>query len=135
MSTPRTLLRQRGGQDTARVGMAERCALFVIIALGESLLVTGATFAKLAWHAGAIAAFVVAMVGSVAYTYLHVLIVGGVIVGAVGDELILAHPHHATDAAAALALGATATTIVVLVAAWESVALRKPIVAMRPARE
>ena len=26
--------------------MAERCALFVIIALGESLLVTGATFAR-----------------------------------------------------------------------------------------
>ena len=32
--------------------MAERCALFVIIALGESLLVTGATFAELAWSPG-----------------------------------------------------------------------------------
>ena len=31
--------------------MAERCALFVIIALGESVLVTGATFAGLAWTA------------------------------------------------------------------------------------
>ena len=29
--------------------MAERCALFIIIALGESILVTGATFAGLAW--------------------------------------------------------------------------------------
>src|SRR5262249_11575306 len=29
--------------------LAERCALFVIIALGESLLVTGATFAALDW--------------------------------------------------------------------------------------
>ncbi len=29
--------------------MAERCALFIIIALGESLLVTGATFAGLPW--------------------------------------------------------------------------------------
>ncbi|MCL6485575.1 MAG: low temperature requirement protein A, partial [Janthinobacterium lividum] len=31
--------------------MAERCALFVIIALGESLLVTGTTFAGLEWTA------------------------------------------------------------------------------------
>ncbi len=31
--------------------MAERCALFVIIALGESLLVSGATFATSAWSA------------------------------------------------------------------------------------
>ena len=29
--------------------MAERCGLFVIIALGESILVTGATFSSLAW--------------------------------------------------------------------------------------
>ena len=29
--------------------MAERCGLFVIIALGESILITGATFANLAW--------------------------------------------------------------------------------------
>ena len=29
--------------------MAERCALFVIIALGESIVVTGATFAELTW--------------------------------------------------------------------------------------
>ena len=31
--------------------MAERCALFVIIALGESIVVTGATFAELTWTA------------------------------------------------------------------------------------
>jgi low temperature requirement protein LtrA len=29
--------------------LAERCGLFVIIALGESILVTGATFADLEW--------------------------------------------------------------------------------------
>ena len=29
--------------------LAERCALFIIIALGESMLVTGATFAELTW--------------------------------------------------------------------------------------
>ena len=36
----------RTGTSTAR-HLAERCALFIIIALGESLLVTGATFAEL----------------------------------------------------------------------------------------
>jgi low temperature requirement protein LtrA len=188
--------------------LAERCALFVIIALGESLLVTGATFAKLAWDAVSTAGLGVALIGSVAmwwvyfdtgaerashrirhaddpgrqariaYTYLHALIVAGIIVAAVGDELVLAHPDHASGAAvaatlggpalylvgnalfkwvtndrrapplshlvglallaallpvglghhvSALALAAAATGVLVLVAAWESVALRRPL--------
>jgi low temperature requirement protein LtrA len=104
--------------------MAERCGLFVIIALGESVLVTGATFAGLSWTAEHIGAFLVAFAGSVAmwviyfnigadrssrliassddpgrlarngYTYLHILIVAGIIVVAVGDDLAL---HHAGD--------------------------------------
>jgi len=104
--------------------LAERCALFVIIALGESILVTGATFAGHAWTASSITAFVVAFLGSVAmwwiyfdtgaerashrisqsqdpgrqarlaYTYLHLLIIAGIIVCAVADELALAHPDH-----------------------------------------
>jgi low temperature requirement protein LtrA len=107
--------------------LAERCALFVIIALGESLLVTGATVADMAWTPVTIAAFLVAFLGSVAmwavyfnvgaergshhiaaaadpgrlgrsgYTYLHILIVAGIIVSAVADELALAHPHGHTD--------------------------------------
>ena len=187
--------------------LAERCALFVIIALGESLLVTGATFAALDWNAVAVAGLVVALVGSVAmwwvyfdtgaerasrrirhstdpgrqartaYTYLHAPIVGGVIVGAVGDELLLSHPEHLTGAGiaaliggpalylagnalfkwvtndrrapplshgaglalllallpvalghyvSALALGALASGVLVMVAAWETAALRRP---------
>jgi low temperature requirement protein LtrA len=108
--------------------MAERCALFVIIALGESLLVTGATFAELQWNTDTVIAMLVALVGTLAmwwvyfdtgaeraahriaqsndpgrqgrnaYTYLHLLIVAGIIVCAVADELVLAHPAHATDA-------------------------------------
>jgi low temperature requirement protein LtrA len=104
--------------------MAERCGLFVIIALGESVLVTGATFAGLSWNAEHIGAFLVAFAGSVAmwviyfnigaerssrliassddpgrlarngYTYLHIPIVVGIIVVAVGDDLAL---HHAGD--------------------------------------
>jgi len=102
--------------------MAERCAGFIIIALGESIVVTGATFAEVGWTATAIAAFVVALVGSIAmwwiyfhigayagsehiskaedtgrfarlaYTYLHLPIVAGIVISAVGDELLLAHP-------------------------------------------
>jgi low temperature requirement protein LtrA len=103
--------------------MAERCGLFIIIALGESILIIGASFAELAWSAGTVAAFAVSFVGSVAmwivyfnigaerasqliassddpgalarsgYTYLHILIVAGIIVTAVADELVLHHPH------------------------------------------
>lgn len=102
--------------------MAERCAAFIIIALGESVVVTGATFAETAWTTASIIAFVVALVGSIAmwwvyfhigaeagsehisnaedtgklarsaYTYLHLPIVAGIVVSAVGDELLLAHP-------------------------------------------
>jgi low temperature requirement protein LtrA len=114
--------------------LSERCGLFVIIALGESILVTGATFAKLPWTPTVITAFVVAFVGSVAmwwvyfnvgaergsrqiaassdpgrlarlaYTYLHLLLVAGVIVVAVGDEMVLAHPTGHTDAKTAAVL-------------------------------
>ena len=51
--------------------MAERCALFVIIALGESVLVTGATAASHAWDVPVLAAFVVAVSGSVAMWWLY----------------------------------------------------------------
>jgi len=114
--------------------MAERCALFVIIALGESILVTGATFAGLAWTAEHTGAFLVAFAGSIAmwviyfnigaergtrliassadpgrlarngYTYLHIVIVAGIIVAAVGDELVLHHPGGHTDIKTAMVL-------------------------------
>ena len=50
--------------------LAERCALFVIIALGESLLITGATFAAQAWDADTLAAFLAAFLGSIAMWWL-----------------------------------------------------------------
>lgn len=118
--------------------MAERCALFVIIALGESLLVTGATFADQQWDEKVIAAFLVAVTGSIAlwwiyfdsglerahhrilrssdpgsqarlaYTYMHAPIVAGVIVCAVADELVLVHPGHASAAGIAAIFGGPA---------------------------
>src|SRR5215213_6019473 len=101
---------------------AERCQLFVIIALGESILVTGTTFAEIEPSALAVCAFVVAFLGSVAlwwiyfarsaeaarevftssedpgrlgrsaYTYFHIPMVAGIIAVAAADELTVAHP-------------------------------------------
>ncbi|TAA08767.1 low temperature requirement protein A [Pseudoxanthomonas winnipegensis] len=103
--------------------LVERCALFVIVALGESILITGATLAHApAWDAAEMIAFATAFVGSLAmwwlyfniavrdatevivqaddpgrygalFHYLHVAIVGSVIVTAVGNDLMIAHPH------------------------------------------
>jgi low temperature requirement protein LtrA len=49
-----------------------------------------------------------------AYTYLHILLVAGIIIVAVADELILAHPveHEADIPTVLTALGGTATYIV-----------------------
>jgi low temperature requirement protein LtrA len=107
--------------------MAERCAGFIIIALGESIVVTGATFAELAWTLETVGAFASAFIGSLAmwwiyfhkgaeagseqiskasdpgrlarlaYTYLHMPIVAGIIVSAVADELVLKHPADHSD--------------------------------------
>ncbi|WP_201316060.1 low temperature requirement protein A [Dyella sp. EPa41] len=119
--------------------LAERCSLFVIIALGESVVVTGSSFADSARGPDAWLAFSIAFVGCVAmwwiyfdlavergsrsiresadpgrtarlgYTYLHLLIVAGIVVSAVGDELSLGHPHAlATGAQAAVLLGGPA---------------------------
>ncbi|TFC41142.1 low temperature requirement protein A [Cryobacterium sp. TmT2-59] len=103
--------------------IAERSALFVIIALGESFLVTGFAFvdqsASLAGVLGLLIAFVsgVAMwwlyfdhaesagsralaadegsgrVARLAYTYVHAVIIAGVVLTGVGDKEILGHPH------------------------------------------
>ncbi|HEY0628030.1 MAG TPA: low temperature requirement protein A [Sphingomicrobium sp.] len=102
--------------------MAERAGLFIIIALGEGIIMTGATFADLPPSMPAVLGFLSAFVGSVAmwwiyfdvgarrgseriehddrpgligrqaYTYGHIPIVAGIIVLAVADEQVLVHP-------------------------------------------
>jgi low temperature requirement protein LtrA len=114
--------------------LAERCALFTIIALGESILVMGATTAGLAWTPGVIAAFLASFAGSLAmwwiyfsdtaeaaseaishakdpgrvaraaYTYIHLLPIAGIIVTAVADEWTIHHPTGHTDPKTAAAL-------------------------------
>src|SRR5713226_3520297 len=107
--------------------MAERCAGFIIIALGESIVVTGVTFADLAWTTETVSAFASAFIGALAmwwiyfhrgagagselisrssepgrlarlaYTCLHMPIVAGIILSAVADELVLTHPADHSD--------------------------------------
>lgn len=102
--------------------LAERCGLFIILALGESLLSTGTALGEHAFSPASLAALVVALAGMVgmwwvyfdsgarrgeralersaepgrlaqlAYTYLHMPIVAGILLSAVSDELVLAHP-------------------------------------------
>ncbi|QGN56217.1 low temperature requirement protein A [Novosphingobium sp. Gsoil 351] len=102
--------------------MAERCGLFIIVALGEGLIITGATYAGAEPMRGIDAAFVNAFLGSFAmwwiyfdigarrgawhiehhevpgliarqaFTYWHLPIVAGIVLLAVVDELTLAHP-------------------------------------------
>jgi low temperature requirement protein LtrA len=43
-------------------------------------------------------------IARLAYTYIHVLIVAGIIITAAGDEIILAHPFDRTSTAAMLLL-------------------------------
>jgi low temperature requirement protein LtrA len=106
---------------------AERFQLFIIIALGESIVVTGATSTDAGLNLETVAALAVAFVGTAslwwlyfetvaghsqrdiaehedpgrmardAYTYLHVPIVAGIILAAVGDELLLLHPLDELD--------------------------------------
>jgi low temperature requirement protein LtrA len=107
--------------------MAERCAGFILIALGEAIVVNGATFAELTWTPHNVGAFLAAFCGSIAawwiyfnrgaeagsamiskstesgrvariaYTYLHMPIVGGIILMAVADEVVLTHPDGHSD--------------------------------------
>jgi low temperature requirement protein LtrA len=128
--------------DISGEHMAERCALFIIIALGESVLVTGSTFAGLGWERLPVAALSVAFAGSVAmwwiyfdtgavrarhriahshdpgrvgrsaYTVIHLPIVAGIIVSAVADEIVLEHPAHADAAGVAAILAGPALYLV-----------------------
>ena len=51
--------------------MAERAGLFIIIALGESILVTGATFGESSLSLETVVAFVVAFMGSIAMWWIY----------------------------------------------------------------
>jgi low temperature requirement protein LtrA len=108
--------------EVSTAHFSERFALFIIIALGESIVLTGATTSDAGMTTPVVTAFAVAFLTTAAlwwlyftyvariaerrlemapnrtrvardaYTYLHVVFVAGIIVSAVGDELVIAHP-------------------------------------------
>jgi low temperature requirement protein LtrA len=114
--------------------LAERNQLFVMIALGESILATGASFSQSPrLDAPTLIAMLVAFAGSVAmwwvyfdtasedgtqaiqqsrdpgrigatFHYIHVTLIAGIIVAAVADELVIEHPEHHLDIASACVL-------------------------------
>ena len=118
---------------------AERFQLFVILALGETIVLTGATTAESSLTTETVVAFGMAFLATAAlwwlyfnyvaaiaqrrlalaedstrlardaYTYLHAPIVAGVILAAVGDELVIAHPTDElpTEEVIAVAAGPT----------------------------
>jgi low temperature requirement protein LtrA len=119
----------------------ERFQLFVIIALGESVVLAGATASETGLTVEVAAALLLAFLSSTAlwwlyfgqvaatvlerirmaadderggigrdvYTYLHLPIIAGIVLFAVGDELVIAHPtDELHDAGALVALGGPA---------------------------
>ena len=141
LSAPLVLYRVPGmrrlGHETWQVGthhFAERFQLFVIIALGESIVITGATTSGYELTGSRATAFVLAFLGTAAlwwlyfdyvariaerrlalapnrtelardgYTYLHAVLIAGIIIAAVGDELVIAHPTNELSRAELLAV-------------------------------
>jgi low temperature requirement protein LtrA len=120
--------------DVSGAHLAERCALFIIICLGEAVLQAGKTFAEQQVTPLIVAVFITAFVGTVAlwwiyfqfgheraahriehddtpgslarqaFTYAHILILAGIILSVVGDEFLFAHPHDQADMHAAAAI-------------------------------
>ncbi|KAK3844557.1 MAG: putative membrane protein [Linnemannia gamsii] len=103
--------------------LAERCSLFIIIALGESIVVTGEAFREAFHEPAGVGMFIVSFVGAaamwwiyfhtastealdyiersndpgkmgrIAYTYIHALMVIGIIWCAVADRISMEEPH------------------------------------------
>jgi low temperature requirement protein LtrA len=108
--------------DVGTGHFAERFGLFIILALGESIVLTGATTSESDLTLARIIAFVMAFLASAAiwwlyftsvaklgehylavsedrttlardgYTFLHAVFAAAIILTAVGDELVIAHP-------------------------------------------
>lgn len=121
--------------DLSGAHIAERTALFVLIALGEGLLVTGFAFVELEITPQAVLAMLLAFsaaaamwwiyfdhgerVGAeameasdapgrlarTAYTYVHLLVIGGIVLVSVGDKEVLAHPDEQSLSAVITVLG------------------------------
>jgi low temperature requirement protein LtrA len=121
---------QMSDRDIDPGHFAERFQLFIIIVLGESIVITGATAAALELTTARMAAVVIAVamastlwwlyfntvaarssqdfgaasdeqarLARDAYSYTHILLVLGIMLVAIGNELVIAHPLEALDRA------------------------------------
>jgi low temperature requirement protein LtrA len=111
--------------DIEGTHFAERCQIFIIIALGESIVVTGATASEAGMTSTVVLCLVIAFVETAAlwwlyfgataqdarvtiskhdnpgrvardaYTYAHLPIVAGIIATAVASHLLITEPHEA----------------------------------------
>ena len=109
--------------------LAERCGLFVIVALGETVLASGASLARAGdWNSETVLALVSTFANTLAlwwlyfgtsskaatrvithspdpgrvgayFHYAHVILVAGIIVTAVGHDLVMSHPHTYAETA------------------------------------
>lgn len=116
--------------------LAERCQLFVIVALGETLLATGAMLTEAEhWSGTVLSAMLATFVGTLAmwwlyfgtsskdasatishssdpgrigayFHYIHAVLIAGIIVTAVGNDLVMAHAHDVPKLSYALVLSA-----------------------------
>lgn len=114
--------------------IAERCQGFVILALGESVLVTGTTLSDASgWSAPTVISFLACFAGSCAmwwiyfdtgsragslaiekssepglmaayFHYVHAILVAGIVACAAADDLVIAYPHQAVGLPTALLL-------------------------------
>ena len=114
--------------------LTERCQLFVIVALGETLLATGVVLAQTEiWSPAVISALLATFLGTLAmwwlyfatsskdatetithcddpgrlgayFHYVHAILIAGIIATAVGNDLTLAHPHDHVKLSYALVL-------------------------------
>ncbi len=121
--------------DVSGPHIAERTALFVLIALGEGLLVTGFAFVAMESSPEGIVAMIAAFVAAAsawwiyfdhgerigaeaieaadepgrlvrtAYTWIHLAIIGGIVLMSVGDKEALGKPEAHTVAATVVTLG------------------------------
>ena len=124
-----------GRWDVSGSHIAERTALFVLIALGEGLLVTGFAFVAVEASVEGVIAVATAFVAAAAcwwiyfdhgerigaealeaagapgrtartaYSWVHLLVVGGIVLLGVGDKEVLGHPHEQSLAAVVTVLG------------------------------
>lgn len=114
--------------------LVERCGLFVIVALGETLLATGANLSRAeVWDGALLSAMLATFFGTIAMWwlyfgtssrdatevithsddpgrlgaylhYVHAILLAGIIATAVGNDLAMAHPHDVPGMAQLLAM-------------------------------